>query len=168
MQTLNHSIVKFDKRSRALVNDGCKLKGLNALLKQTFYPSYSYQKAIKHASSSASMPKHKKIKGSMRLGRGFDAKITQTVKLQIQDNLDYECFWNSKKALKQSKFINIRKHQKLLLNIAKRRNPYVQRFWKLMNKLKWNPKYTQVPVRHDILKIGTMVDVVCRDEKVSL
>jgi len=33
-----------------------------------------------------------------------------------------------------------------------------------MNKLKWKPKYTQVPVRHDILKIGTMVDVVCKNE----
>ena len=37
-----------------------------------------------------------------------------------------------------------------------------------MNKLKWKPKYTQVPVRHDTFKIGTMVDVVCIDEKVSL
>jgi len=55
-----------------------------------------------------------------------------------------------------------------LLEYGKRRNPYVQSFWKLMNKLKWKPKYTQVPVRHDVLKIGTMVDVVCRDEKVSL
>ena len=85
----------------------------------------------------------------MRLGRGFDRKITETVKLQLQYNLDYECFWNSQMALKQSKQIKIESHQKLLLSIAKRRNPYVQRFWKLINKLIWKPKYTQVPVRHD-------------------
>ena len=52
MQTLNLSIVKFDKRSKALINDGCKLKGFTALLKQTFYPSYSYHKAIKQVKST--------------------------------------------------------------------------------------------------------------------
>jgi len=167
MQSLNHSIVKFDKRSKALTNDGCKLKGLTRLLAQTFYPSYSYYKAINKVKSNHVSKTKKRVKGSMRLGRGFDRKITETVKLQLQYNLDYACFWNSKIALKQSKLIKIESHKKLLLSIAKRRNPYVQRFWKLMNKLKWKPKYTQVPVRHDILKIGTMVDVVCKDENVS-
>ena len=52
--------------------------------------------------------------------------------------------------LKQSKQIKTESHQKLLFTVAKRRNSYVQRSWKLMNKLKWKPKYTQVPVRHDI------------------
>ena len=57
--------------------------------------------------------------------------------------------------LKQSKQIKTESHQKLLFSVAKRRNSYVQRSWKLMNKLKWKPKYTQVPVRHDTFKIGT-------------
>ena len=77
METLNHSIVKFDKHSKALINDGYKLKRLTVLLKLTLYPSYSYYNAINRVKEK------KKNKRSMRLGRGFDRKITETVKLQI-------------------------------------------------------------------------------------
>ncbi len=41
----------------------------------------------------------------------------------------------------------------------------MQRFWRMMKIYEWKPVLTQAPVRHDTLRIGTMVDVVCRDSQ---
>lgn len=160
------TVVKFDKKRKAIVNDGCKLKGLTKVLKSTFYPSYVYTPNTKKRDLAVTS-KCKRIKGSLRVGTGFDTKISETVKLQQLYNLDPKCFWNAASATLQQKKIKLVSHQKTVMSICKRRNPYVQRFWQLMRLYKWKPVETQVPVRHSTLQLGTMIDVVCKDAQVS-
>lgn len=162
MQNLNPSDVRFDKRRKVLVNDGRSLKGLTALLKQTFYPRYVYTRP-KHLPDLTVEKQCKRIKGSRRVGTGFDSKITDTVRLQQRYKLDPRCFWS----LNCDKMLPARvtaADRKRIAAVAKRRNPYVQRFWRLMRVYEWTPISTQVPVRHDTLRIGTMVDVLCKDK----
>jgi hypothetical protein len=99
----------------------------------------------------------KRIKGSRRVGNGMDRTITTTVNLQLKNQLDPACFWNSKLAAAHPT------RAKQLTVIVQRRNRYVQKFWQVMKMQQLKPIATQVPVRHPSLALGTLVDVVCID-----
>ncbi len=114
MQSVNSSQVRFDPRRKALVNDGRCIKGLTALLKQTFYPRYVYTRP-KHLPDLAIQSHCKRIKGSRRVGTGFDSKITETVKLQLKYKLDPQCFWSEASAKQQLSKVTSATHRSAIL-----------------------------------------------------
>lgn len=152
--------VKWCSKRKAIVSNNKLLKGITKISKTAFYPHYSFNSLIK---TKVNIPPSTKVKGSIRTGNGLDRVISDTVRLQLQYNLNYNVFWCSKAASKASKLIRLKSHQSSLLKFNKRHNNYCQKFWKLMTKLQLKPIATQVPVRHSVLQIGTLIDLICID-----
>lgn len=148
------------------------MHGLTKLLPQLFYPKYTYNKAIKNNNKSKpevnEEKKYKKIKGSARVGRGFDTAVTDCVRLLSKyPFLRVRNFLNAASSIenyaKQMTVADVRKMRRLI----NRRNPYLKMFLSLMDKKKCTPVATQVPVANYNIEAGTLVDVVVWDETIK-
>lgn len=168
MQCSDRKPIRFDRRNKAICDNGIKLRGVTALLKQAFYPDYVYTRPADPCQLVIGK-QVKRLKGSQRVGTMFDSKVGQTIKLQRKYQLSPNVFWSIKQAQQVcsgDKRITAYERRSILA-ISKRKHPYVQRFWRMMQMYNWQPISSQEPVRHDHVRIGTMIDVVCKDNKVS-
>ena len=175
----SESVVKFDRKQRRIRVDGKSAKGITKLLKSTFYPSYNYNKSLESstktttattATTTNGIAGVKKIKGSARVGRGFDTSVSQSVRLQQLYQLPFDVFFNKQRAevvAKEKAMTPSHRKQLYTLVNPDKRIPYVQRFWQTMRKLQLRPVDTQVGVSHPTMKLATLIDVVCMDNKGS-
>jgi hypothetical protein len=154
--------VRWCPRRRALVSQNQLLKGLTQVLKQTFYPRYTFQRHSVRTEATSHAPTHQ-IRGSRRVGIGLDRVVTQSVDLFLRYQLKPEVFWNAAAAERACEQIALRSHKATLRGIARRRVPYIRWFWAYMSMQRWIPVATQVAVRHPSLRLGTMADLVCMD-----
>ena len=134
-----------------------KLEGITKVLKEVFYPKYDFYKAtVDHGEKTSSSYKH--IKGSSRLGRGFDTAIGQCCRLfKKYPFLRIDAFVTSPKPY----IARLSKPDaRVLQRLNKRRNPYVKMFLQWLGGKGYRLVGTQVPVGHDKLRIATAADAV--------
>lgn len=160
----NNAAVKWCARRKALVSENKVLKGLTGVLKQTFYPAYTYRTHAVSVAATSHAPTQL-IRGSRRVGIGLDRAMTQSVDLALRYALKPEVFWNSAEAERACAQMESKSNKSTLRGIAKRRIPYIRWFWSylMMNNLR--PVATQVAVRHPSLRLGTMADLVVVDAR---
>jgi hypothetical protein len=165
------SVVTYNRKYKAIQYRGKSLQGITKVLKQCFYPHYTYYKAkINHGKQDKEEEeeeekKYKHIKGSARLGRGFDTAAGKVVRLikkyPFLCCLDF--FLDPKTHLKSRAHLLTKTDAKTILTLSKRRNPYLKMLLLWCKKNKKIPVADQVPVGHPGLGIGTMVDYVVYD-----
>lgn len=163
------STVSFKKKFSSIQVDGKTVPGITKLLKEVFYPKYEYEKATIDYSKTETTPGtgYKHVKGSQRLGRGFDTAVGKTVSLlkKYPGLLTMQSFLDPQQYLLPYKNQMKTTDLKSALTLANRRNPYLKMLLGFLLKKGYTPIATQVPVGHTGINCGTMIDLVVKDKK---
>ena len=152
------------KGDLAIVDEhGRVLKGLLPTLKSNFFPQYEFTSATLGPRTKLTKGV-KKLKGGTKTGKDFDKHIGQSICLMRKYQIPMESFWEHKTYSAAMKRVKVK--DKLTLKAiysSNRHKPYVRWFWTKLQDLKMQPVSTQIPVRHNTLRLGTFLDLVCRD-----
>lgn len=166
----NHA-VKFNKKFKAFSVENKLMRGLLPLLQSTFYPAYSYAKALlgpTPQSTTPSKPKQKTGKRQqkgMRRGIQTDRQLTETVRWHHAYNIPASAFVSSAAA---RTYANA--HKASLPACAWKAMAQtglcvcVQKIWQTMRCLRLTPIRTQMPVAIPDWKLATAVDLLCKSE----
>jgi hypothetical protein len=151
---------------RSMKVNGIQLHGIHPRLKKAFYPKYEFKEAnIDHAKHKTTTGGYKRVKGSMRLGRGFDTAVGQVVRLlRKYPSLSVGCFLEARRLERHESKLTAADYR-TATRLLYRRNPYLRMLLALLIEKKMLPIATQVPVKHGGLKLKTWVDLVVYDTK---
>lgn len=153
---------------RSMKVNGVQLHGIHPRHKLAFYPKYEYKEAnIDHAKHKPGTGGYKRVKGSMRLGRGLDTVVGEVVRLlKKYPFLSLGCFLEAPRLARHEGKLteaDFRTATRLLY----RRSPYLRMLLALLIKKKMLPVGSQVPVKHGGLKLKTWIDLVVYDPKIK-
>lgn len=159
------SPVSYHRKYNSIRYGNVTLQGITKVLRQCFYPKYSFFAAkVDHSTEEQNHEGYKHIKGSARLGRGFDGVVGNVLKLMKKHSfLNPDSFLDPKHHV--TPYLNkLTKTDANTINrLHKRRNPYLKLFLIWLKGKNYKLVDTQTPVGHPGLKIGTMVDAVIHD-----
>jgi hypothetical protein len=148
--------------NRAIRVDGRNVSGLTDPIRRGFFANYNYEQA---KLDRTPMPSEKRtVRGSMRTGRGADCAVTQSVNLSIRCKLPPKAFYDKACMLSHAATLPNLKDRAKIKSLFARRIPYLRYFWHAMKVEGLTPVATQVPVAHNVVRIGTLLDVLCIDE----
>jgi hypothetical protein len=172
---ISHPIspITFNRKYNSIRYGNKILNGITKVLKQVFYPKYEYKKAViqhdrtpKYNSSSGTTYKH--IRGSTRLGNGFDTAVGTVIRLLKKYSfLRLQTFLDPRLIAKvQNKMCVV--DYRTLNRLHNRRNPYLKMLLKILILKDCIPIADQVTVGHLGMKVGTKVDLVLFELKKKL
>lgn len=162
------SPIRYYPKYRSIRHGKTVLHGITKVLRQCFYPKYSFYAAKTDHSTEEEADnksdKYKHIKGSARLGRGFDGAVGSVLKLMKKHSfLKPDSFLDPKRHVTQYLSKLTKTETATIHRLSKRRNPYLKLFLVWLKGKNYRLVDTQTPVGHPGLKIGTMVDAVIHD-----
>lgn len=163
------SPLRFDRRRKAFVFNGQKVKGLLNVLSDVFYPTYTIERAIlgddysrprerKDSEEKKKKPQVRWLRGAKR-GSSVDAQLTVITKLTYDNRLPV-LFWLAPRVqrpddVSESAWAGILRRRRAL-------HPYTKAFLRELHARKLVPVRAQFPVMARGVMIATAVDCLAR------
>lgn len=161
------SSVTFRRKYNSFSQGGKSLHGITKVLAKVFYPQYDFFKAkTDHSKNPNPAKAYKKIKGSQRLGRGFDTCVGTFVRLRRRYPwITPLTIVSPQKHLLPYEGRMTQPDFRTAMRLVRRKNPYLRMLLSLCHKQKLLPVADQVAVGHIGLKLATNADLVLYDQK---